>query len=151
MKCGSACAKPSALTILTLQRKPQLQSRREDPPYTGPQDRDWDMVNNWDLMLWSVTFAYNISIHASTIFSPFELMFSRIPVFPMDLVFPLPEQEGNSLRQYTEDRVYKIQQMYARIQEVKSNVMQRTARIYNPHGAQRLDVGSWVWSFKPQL
>ena len=53
-----------------------------------------DMAENWDLKVGSVVFVYNTSVHGSTGFSPYELMMGRAPSFPVDLVFPLPEESG---------------------------------------------------------
>ena len=43
--------------------------------------------NDWDNKLNKLSFAYNTAVHAVTKFSPFELMFGRIPKLPIDLVY----------------------------------------------------------------
>ena len=43
--------------------------------------------NDWDTKLNKLSFAYNTAVHAVTKFSPFELMFGRIPKLPIDLVY----------------------------------------------------------------
>ena len=43
--------------------------------------------NDWDKKLNKLSFAYNTAVHAVTKFSPFELMFGRIPKLPIDLVY----------------------------------------------------------------
>ena len=40
--------------------------------------------NNWDSYVDPVVFAYNISQHRSTSYSPFELLFGRSPLLPID-------------------------------------------------------------------
>ncbi|MFM7726014.1 MAG: hypothetical protein ACKO7B_04895, partial [Flavobacteriales bacterium] len=42
--------------------------------------------DDWNYKLEKLTFAYNTSVHATTKFSPFELIFGRIPKLPIDLV-----------------------------------------------------------------
>ena len=43
--------------------------------------------NDYDTKLNKLSFAYNTAIHAVTKFSPFELMFGRIPKLLIDLVY----------------------------------------------------------------
>ena len=49
--------------------------------------------NDWDTKLNKLSFAYNTAVHAVTIFSPFELMFGRIPKLPIDLVYDQTDSE----------------------------------------------------------
>ena len=109
------------------------------------------MAENWDLKVGSVVFAYNTSVHNSTGHTPFQLMYGRVPTFPVDLVFPLPESGGQSLHSYVEDRVELIQRAHQRMREIQQNVAQRSARLYNPRDAQRLKVGMRVWYFTPRV
>lgn len=41
--------------------------------------------SSWDEFLDTCVFAYNTAEHESTKFSPFELMFGRKPVLPVDI------------------------------------------------------------------
>jgi hypothetical protein len=41
-------------------------------------------INNWDIHLQSIVFAYNTGQHATTKFSPYELQFGRTPNLPPD-------------------------------------------------------------------
>ena len=90
-----------------------------------------------------MVFAYNTSVHASTGITPYEAMFGRAPRLPIDLVFPVPECGGRGTHhQYIEDKLAHQQDVYQRMREVQRCVVRRTARNYNPRGAQRLEVGS---------
>ena len=42
---------------------------------------------DWYTKLDKLSFAYNTAVHAVTKFSPFELIFGRIPKLPIDLVY----------------------------------------------------------------
>ena len=52
--------------------------------------------DNWDTKLEKLSFAYNTAVHAVTKFSPFELMFGRIPKLPIDLVYD--QTDANELK-----------------------------------------------------
>lgn len=43
--------------------------------------------HRWPQMLKSLTFSYNATIHQTTGFAPFQLMFSRTPRLPVDVLF----------------------------------------------------------------
>ena len=49
--------------------------------------------DNWDQKFDKLSFAYNTAVHAVTTFSPFELIFGRIPKLPIDLEY---DQTDNS-------------------------------------------------------
>jgi hypothetical protein len=78
-------------------------------------------------------------------------MYGRAPRLPINLVFPIPEGGGGTHHQYVEDRLANLQDVYQRMREVQRCVVRRTARNYNPRGAQRLEVGSRVWYFVPRV
>ena len=44
--------------------------------------------DNWDLGVTQLCFAYNSSVHETTGLTPFEIMFGRDPIIPIDLVYP---------------------------------------------------------------
>ena len=44
-------------------------------------------VDDWDLRLDPVLFAYNTSKHESTGFTPYELVFGKLPRIPLELEF----------------------------------------------------------------
>ena len=52
--------------------------------------------DNWNTKLEKLSFAYNTAVHAVTKFSPFELIFGRIPKLPIDLVYD--QTDANRLR-----------------------------------------------------
>ena len=52
--------------------------------------------DNWNTKLEKLSFAYNTAVHAVTKFSPFELIFGRIPKLPIDLVYD--QTDANELK-----------------------------------------------------
>ena len=71
-----------------------------------------DNPHQWDKYVNQVLFAYRTSVHSSTGFTPFELMFYRQPNFPSDPVLEQFEQE------YTDPHDYLCQlgRSFSRIQ-----------------------------------
>jgi hypothetical protein len=53
-------------------------------------------LKNWEDCLPSIEFAYNRSVHSTTDFSPFEIVYGFNPLTPLDLL-PLPVDEKTSL------------------------------------------------------
>ena len=53
-------------------------------------------MKNWEECLSFIEFAYNRSVHSSTDYSPFEIVYGFNPLTPLDLV-PLPIDERASL------------------------------------------------------
>jgi hypothetical protein len=53
-------------------------------------------LKNWEDCLSFLEFAYNRSVHSTTEFSPFDIMYGFNPLTPMDLI-PLPIDERVSL------------------------------------------------------
>lgn len=43
--------------------------------------------NNWPQQIHTLTFAYNATVHETTGYAPFHLMFGRVPRLPVDVVF----------------------------------------------------------------
>ena len=53
-----------------------------------------DKDNNWDTLLCYATFCYNTTVHTSTLFTPYEVVFGRKPNIPSTF-FREPEPQYN--------------------------------------------------------
>ena len=59
---------------------------------------------DWDIMLPNLLMAYWSSVHATTKFTPFQMLFGRQIKLPVDLMFGTPEAEGITCQsQYVND------------------------------------------------
>ena len=54
-----------------------------------------DKKDEWDLFLETCLFAYNTSKHESSLHTPFELMFGRRAVIPLDV--KIEKKKGNEI------------------------------------------------------
>jgi len=89
-----------------------------------------------------IEFAYNRSVHSTTDYSPFEIVYGFNPLTPLDLI-PLPVDErvsldGNQKAQVVKDLHAKIQQQIEKKNEQYANKANRGRKlvIFEP--------GNWV-------
>ena len=73
----------------------------------------------WDLHLQHVALAYRSTKHASTGYSPFQLMFGRKPVLPLDLVYNIPyaTEPPTSFHHYVADQQRSLTQTFQRARD----------------------------------
>ena len=106
--------------------------------------------NDWDLYLKAVCFAYNTSVCTeSTQFTPFYLMFGRMPIHPIDSVI-LPHRERTN--DAVQDAIVKLQEART---VARQNVMEAQERMKSRYDrtANPLDFkpGDLVWIYFPQI
>jgi len=82
-------------------------------------------LKNWEDCLPFIEFAYNRSVHSTTDYSPFEIVYGFNPLTPLDLI-PLPIDErvsldGNKKAQVVKDLHTKIQQQIEKKNEQYAN------------------------------
>ena len=88
---------------------------------------------SWPRMLHTLTFMYNSTVHETTGFPPFYLMFGRVPRLPVDVLFKSALRDENvvSYPKYVEDLKQDLQEAMALVEEHTGEEQKRQARIYN--------------------
>jgi hypothetical protein len=100
-------------------------------------------LKSWEECLPLVEFAYNRTVHSTTGFSPFEIVYGFNPLTPMDLI-PLPFEEKVSLN--GEKKANMVRQLH---EEVRLQIEKKN-RFYasKANKGRKLVVfqpGDWVW------
>jgi hypothetical protein len=106
-----------------------------------------DYHSDWDMWIPQVTFAYRTSIHSSTNMSPYEVMYGRKAVLPIDLQFGLKETEAQNYYDQLKPRLEVIKEkVYKRICAAK--VSQKKQHDKNVR-FKEYKVGEYVWLYNP--
>ena len=111
-----------------------------------------DHPSNWEHNLRKVCLAYNSSVHASTGFSPFFLMFGRQVTLPVDLMYGISHEEEVLLPEYVERLKERLRGAYALVRERCGTEHRRQKAIYDEkvHGAP-FNPGDLVWLHSPAV
>ena len=110
---------------------------------------NWD---NWDDLLPAVMMAYHSSVHESTGFSPYRLMFEEEGTLPMDVGLPrqdqdLPDPIKNAL--WVRDA---LEVAYDQVRCHSGQAVLRQKRLYNKRAVRRLlTVADWTLAKKCKL
>jgi hypothetical protein len=100
-------------------------------------------LKNWEDCLPFIEFAYNRSVHSTTDYSPFEIVYGFNPLTPLDLIpFPVDEKvslDGNQKAQVVKDLHAKIQQQIEKKNEQYANKVNSGRKLV------RFEPGDWVW------
>eukprot|EP00731_Ephydatia_muelleri_P032451 Em0023g958a len=112
-----------------------------------------DNPADWENCIHKLCFAYNTSVHSSTGYSPFFLMFGRQAAIPVDLMYPLRrEEEDKELPDFVQELKKRLQDAYASVRVHCQSEHLRQKAIYDrkAHGEQ-LKEGDLVWLFLPAV
>ncbi|KAL0386009.1 UNVERIFIED_CONTAM: Retrovirus-related Pol polyprotein from transposon.6 [Sesamum radiatum] len=100
-------------------------------------------LKNWEDCLALAEFAYNRSVHSTTSFTPFEIVYGFNPLTPLDLV-PIPVHEQLNL-----DGKAKAELIKRLHEKVKLNIEKRIEQYAKQANKGRRRVifehGDWVW------
>ena len=107
---------------------------------------------DWEYHLRKVCFAYNSSIHSSTGFSPFFLMFGRKAQLPLDLMYGTGQQEEVPTNEYARNLKQSLEEAYAMVRTRLSVQHERRKAIYDQkiHG-KPYEKGDLVWLHSPAV
>ncbi|KAF7640788.1 hypothetical protein LDENG_00014690, partial [Lucifuga dentata] len=87
----------------------------------------------WPQMLRSLTFSYNATVHETTGYAPFQLMFGRTPRLPVDLMFSSVLQDDQLVDYdvYVQSLKRDLANAIKIAQEYSGKQQQRQAQLYN--------------------
>lgn len=107
---------------------------------------------NWSDCLPYVTYAYNTTVHSSTAFSPFYLMFLREPRVSLDFVVEESPVTGSvNPEEYVGIMKERMRNAYELVFEQLRAVFERAKRRYDPRVKFcRFAVGQKVWYYCPR-
>ena len=108
--------------------------------------------DDWHDLLPAVMMAYRSSVHKSTGFSPFRLMFGKECTLPMDI--GLPKEQLDKLDSVTSPYAIwvrdALEEAYDQVRQHSSQAVQRQKRLYDRRAVKRMfAVGDWVMRFYP--
>ena len=111
-----------------------------------------DHPENWDEFVRQICMAYNTSVHPTTGFTPFYLMFGQQAKLPVELMYGTPETETMPPSQYAMTLKASPGEAYARVRERTARQLERQKELYNRriHG-NPFKVGDHVWVLFPQV
>ena len=105
---------------------------------------------DWDDLLPAVMMAYRSSVHESTGFSPYRLMFGEECTLPMDIGLPkqqsdLPDAITSPYAIWVRDA---LEVAYDQVRHHSGQAVQRQKRLYDRRAVKRLfAVGAWVMRY----
>ena len=100
----------------------------------------------WESHLRRLCLAYNTSIHPTTGYSPFFLMFGRQVRMPIDVMYGIPTTQISTAPQYVADLHSSLNAAYEHVRERMGCKLERQKELYNKkaHG-QPFEPGDLVW------
>ena len=110
-----------------------------------------DHPEDWDECVRKICMAYNTSLHPTTGFTPFYLMFGRQAKLPVELLYGTPERDEVPQSQYATDLKASLEEAYQQVREKSARKLERQKELYDQkvHG-KPYKVSDYVWVLFPQ-
>eukprot|EP00731_Ephydatia_muelleri_P022337 Em0014g928a len=108
--------------------------------------------SSWEQNIRRVCLAYNSSVHASTGFSPFFLMFGRQVKLPVDLMYGTTQGKETAVMEYVKNLKDGLLEAYALVRDRCETEHKRQKSIYDRkvHG-EPYSEGDIVWLYTPAV
>ena len=109
--------------------------------------------DDWDDLLLAVMMAYPSSVHESTGFSPYRLMFGEECTIPMDIGLPRqdpdpPDAVSSPFAIWVRDALIEV--AFDQVRRHSGQAVQRQKRLYDQRAVRRLfAIGDWVMRYYP--
>ena len=105
---------------------------------------------DWESQLRPLCLAYNTSVHPTTGYSPFYLMYGRQVRMPTDIMFGTPTPDAASPSEYADDLRKRLEGAYQQVREQMGHQLDRQKELYDKkvHG-KLFEAGDLVWLFSP--
>ena len=115
---------------------------------TAVSDRPFE----WEQHLRRLCFAYNTSIHPTTGFSPFALMFGRQARMPIDIVLGTASPPPCTVPQYTANLHASLEAAYAFVQHQMHHRLEYQKSCYDTRTQGKpFRIGDMVWLHNPAV
>jgi len=112
------------------------------------KDNPW----NWEQHIRNVCFAYNSSVHSSTGFTPFYLMYGRQATLPVDIQFGTMHNKHQSTNEYVAELERRLTSAYE-LAHKTAGISHNRQKLYydrNVHG-DSYEPGELVWLLNPKV
>ena len=106
-----------------------------------------DDPRTWDTALPQCLFALRSSLHGTTGYSPYELMFGRKPVIPLNLLAPLPRATFSSEKAYLAATHTNLQQAFKKVRSSLKLAVMRQKQYHYKKKQKLFQVNDKVWLF----
>ena len=106
---------------------------------------------SWQDSLQTIVTAYNASVHESTNYSPYFLVYGREYRTPLDLTIAAPEIPINNKWDYVDQMETRLQTAYQDVNQRLKTTTQRMKKRYDARVRPlRFEVGDFVWYYCPR-
>ena len=109
---------------------------------------------NWYDYLHPCLMAIRSSVHETTGFSPFQVMFGRTPRLMVDLNYGLPATSSQKHPNTYRELQSRLRDVYSDVKRNQSRVAERMKQAYDSKrkvGVGRFTAGQWVWVHVPPV